>query len=71
LTVGMDLLLAARQKLLIVSGVHKREILKQTLLGAVTPQVPSSYLQQAENVTVIVDEAAADEELITKFHLVR
>jgi len=71
LTVGMDLLLAARQKILIVSGAHKREILRQTLLGPVTPQVPSSYLQQAENVTVIVDEAAADEELITKFHLGR
>ena len=71
LTAGMDLLLGAHQKLLIVSGAHKREILKQTLLGPVTPQVPSSYLQQAENVTVIVDEAAADEELITKFHLGR
>ena len=59
LTIGMDLLLAARQKLLIVSGAGKREILHQSLYGAVTPDVPASYLQQAANVTVIADEAAA------------
>jgi glucosamine-6-phosphate deaminase len=59
LTIGMDLLLAARQKLLIVSGAHKREILQQSLYGAVSPEVPASYLQQADNVTVIADEAAA------------
>lgn len=59
LTIGMDLLLAARQKLLIVSGAHKREILHQSLYGPVSPDVPASYLQQAANVTVFADEAAA------------
>lgn len=59
LTIGMDLLLAARQKLLIVSGAHKREILQQSLYGPLTPEVPASYLQQAAHVTVIADEAAA------------
>ena len=58
LTIGMDLLLAARQKLLIVGGAHKREILHQSLYGPLTPEVPASYLQQAANVTVIADEAA-------------
>jgi len=58
LTIGMDLLLAAKQKLLIVAGAHKREILQQSLHGPVTPEVPASYLQQAANVTVIADEAA-------------
>lgn len=58
LTIGMDLLLAARQKLLIVAGAHKREILQQSLHGPLTPEVPASYLQQAANVTVIADEAA-------------
>lgn len=58
LTIGMDLLLAARQKLLIVSGAHKREILQQSLYGPLTPEVPASYLQQATHVTVIADEAA-------------
>lgn len=58
LTIGMDLLLAARQKLLIVAGAHKREILHQSLYGPLTPEVPASYLQQATNVTVMADEAA-------------
>ena len=59
LTIGMDLLLAARQKLLVVSGAHKRDILHQSLYGPLSPDVPASYLQQAANVTIIVDEAAA------------
>lgn len=58
LTIGMDLLLAAKQKLLIVSGAHKREILHQSLHGPLTPEIPASYLQQAANVTVIADAAA-------------
>lgn len=58
ITAGMDLLLAARQKLLIVSGESKQQILYKTLQGPVTPEVPASYLQQAEGVTVLVDEAA-------------
>lgn len=58
LTIGMDLLLAAKQKLLIVAGPHKRDILHQSLHGQLTPEVPASYLQQAANVTVIADAAA-------------
>lgn len=59
LTIGMDLLLAAKQKLLIVSGAHKQAILQQSLHGPLTPEVPASYLQQTANVTVIADAAAS------------
>ncbi len=58
MTVGMDLLLAARQKLLIVSGAQKQGILHASLYGPVSPAVPASYLQEAANVTVIADAAA-------------
>jgi glucosamine-6-phosphate deaminase len=58
LTAGMRQLLAARHIVLIVSGAHKRDILRQALEGPVTPDVPASWLQQAPNVTVIADEAA-------------
>jgi glucosamine-6-phosphate deaminase len=58
ITAGMDVLLAARQTLLLVSGEHKREILHRTVAGPVTPQVPASYLQGAADVTVIADRAA-------------
>ena len=58
LTCGMDLLLAARQTLLLVSGIHKYRILHQTVEGPQTPEVPASYLQLASNVTVLADRAA-------------
>jgi glucosamine-6-phosphate deaminase len=58
LTAGMDLLLAAKQILLLVTGAHKQTILQKTLYGAVTPSVPSSYLQRVKHVTVLADKAA-------------
>lgn len=58
LTCGMDLLLAARQTLLVVSGAHKQAILHQTIEGPMIPQVPASYLRLAANVTVLADQAA-------------
>lgn len=58
LTAGMDLLLAARQTLLMVSGEHKREILARTVRGPATPDVPSSILQRAAKVVVLADRAA-------------
>ncbi len=58
ITAGMVHLLAAKQILLIVSGAHKRDILARALNGPMTPDVPASYLQQAQNVTIIADRAA-------------
>jgi glucosamine-6-phosphate deaminase len=58
LTCGMDLLLAARQTVLIVSGAHKRAILRRTVAPPPTPEVPASFLQQAAGVTVVADRAA-------------
>ena len=58
LTCGMDLLLAARRTLVVVSGTHKHEILHRTIEGPQTPEVPASFLQTASNVTVLADRAA-------------
>jgi glucosamine-6-phosphate deaminase len=58
LTCGMDLLLAARRTLLVVSGTHKRDILHRTIEGPQTPDVPASYLHSASNVTILADQAA-------------
>jgi glucosamine-6-phosphate deaminase len=59
LTAGMRVLLAARQTLLLVSGSHKRDILRQAIEGAQTPLVPASFLQRAPAVTVVADREAA------------
>jgi glucosamine-6-phosphate deaminase len=58
MTAGMAQLLRARQTLLVVSGAHKREILHRTIAGPLTPAVPSSYLRQAANVTILADRVA-------------
>jgi glucosamine-6-phosphate deaminase len=54
----MDLLLAARLIVLVVSGEHKREVLQRALDGPMTPDVPASYLQAAPAVRVVADRAA-------------
>ena len=57
-TAGMSRLLSAKQVLLVVSGAHKSDILHRTVSGPPTPDVPSSLLQQAPDVTVLADRAA-------------
>jgi glucosamine-6-phosphate deaminase len=58
ITCGMKQLLAAKQTLLVVSGARKVGILKATMEGPITPEVPASLLRTAKNVTVIADRAA-------------
>ncbi len=65
LTAGMAVLLAARQTLLLVAGAHKREILRRAVVGPISPEVPASYLQQAQGVTVLADVAAWPGETVT------
>ena len=60
LTAGMDILLAAKKILLLVSGVHKHDILQKTLEEPITPEVPASYLRNSRDVTVLVDRAAKE-----------
>lgn len=60
ITCGMDLLLAARKTLLVVSGAHKRAILQRAIHGPVTPEVPASFLQNAADVTVLADAEAVE-----------
>jgi glucosamine-6-phosphate deaminase len=57
-TLGLASLLAARRILLLVSGEAKRGIVHRAIEGAIGPEVPASFLQEAPDVTVIVDRAA-------------
>ena len=57
ITAGMNLILSARQTVLLVSGAHKRGILRRTLEGQQTPDLPASLLRRT-NLTVMADEAA-------------
>jgi glucosamine-6-phosphate deaminase len=59
ITAGMRVILSARQTFLLASGAHKRNILRRALTGPVTPDVPASYLQTIDGVSVYADRAAA------------
>lgn len=59
LTAGMNVILGAKHIVLVVSGKHKHEILRRSLQGPITPQLPASYLQKG-HVTVIADRDAWD-----------
>ncbi len=55
-TMGMGAIMSAKKILLIANGENKKEILKQSFYGPVTPRVPASILQLHPDVTVIYSE---------------
>ena len=57
LTAGMNVIMQARHIVLVVSGAHKQDILARTMHGPVTPDIPSSFLQLAPNVTILADRS--------------
>ena len=57
-TVGMKTIMQARRIVVVVSGGSKAGIVKEALLGPITPQVPASILQLHKHVTLVADEAA-------------
>ena len=52
LTMGVGTILKA-QRILLIAGADKGEIVQRALRGKVTPQVPASVLQLHRDVTVI------------------
>jgi len=59
-TIGMAGLLRSRMTLLVASGASKREIVRRSLLGPVTAEVPASHLRASADLRVLVDRAAWD-----------
>ncbi|MBO6524662.1 MAG: glucosamine-6-phosphate deaminase [Balneolaceae bacterium] len=59
ITMGVGTILNAKKLLLMAWGEGKADIIKETVEGSITHQVPATYLQKHENAQVIVDKAAA------------
>jgi galactosamine-6-phosphate isomerase len=59
LTLGMNDVLTARRGLLLVSGAHKREILRAMLTAPPSPRLPASLLRRRDAFTCLCDRAAA------------
>jgi glucosamine-6-phosphate deaminase len=57
-TMGIGTIMKARMILLVANGKGKAEIIRDAMLGPVTPRVPASVLQLHPNVVVIVDDEA-------------
>ena len=58
-TLGMASILGAREVVLLVSGVAKREPLRKLLDGPVTLEVPASILRRHPRCTILADRAAS------------
>ncbi len=61
ITMGIGTIMNSKRIMLLASGKAKAEVIKETILGKVTPQVPASILQFHKDVTMILDEEAAEE----------
>ncbi|MFS0862136.1 glucosamine-6-phosphate deaminase [Fredinandcohnia sp. 179-A 10B2 NHS] len=60
ITMGIKTIMMCRKIVLLAKGKHKAEIVKKALLGPVTTEVPASILQLHPNITVILDQEAAE-----------
>ena len=58
LTAGMDVILAARRSLLIVSGARKRDVLRRLVVDAPSDDLPASHLRGIAGAVLLADSAA-------------
>ena len=61
ITMGISTVKSAKRIVLLAWGGDKAEILRETIEGEISAQVPASYLQMHGNTTFILDQGAAAE----------
>ncbi|TDN38708.1 glucosamine-6-phosphate deaminase [Hymenobacter sp. UV11] len=61
LTMGVGTIMKARKIILLAWGEGKAKILKETVEGSISDEIPASFLQQHPQVQVVVDQWAASE----------
>ena len=61
ITMGIGTVKKAKRIVLLGWGANKADILKKTIEGEITSQVPATYLQEHPNTSFILDEGAASE----------
>ncbi|MEI7836765.1 MAG: glucosamine-6-phosphate deaminase [Planctomycetota bacterium] len=59
ITMGVATILEARQIVLLAFGENKSAVLSQAIEGPITESVPASFLQQHDNIRILLDGAAA------------
>ncbi|GAL64282.1 glucosamine-6-phosphate deaminase [Algibacter lectus] len=58
---GVGTVRSAKRIVLLGWGLNKASILKETIEGEITGQVPATYLQEHDNTTFVLDQGAAAE----------
>ena len=61
ITMGIGNVRVAKRIVLLAWGISKAEILKKTIEGDITSQVPATYLQDHKNTTFVLDKDASTE----------
>jgi glucosamine-6-phosphate deaminase len=61
ITMGIRTIMEARTVYLLAWGQHKAPVVRLAVEGQITPNIPSSFLQNHANVKFFIDEAAAEE----------
>lgn len=61
ITMGIGTVRSAKRIVLLGWGISKAEILKQTIEGDISSQVPATYLQEHNNTTFVLDSDASSE----------
>ena len=61
ITMGIGTVLSAKRIVLLAWGANKSKILKKTIEGEITSEVPATYLQNHNNTTFVLDDDASSE----------
>lgn len=61
ITMGIGTVLSAKRIILLAWGINKSDIVKETIEGQISANVPATYLQQHQNTTFILDKEASAE----------
>jgi glucosamine-6-phosphate deaminase len=67
-TMGIKDIMKAKEIILLATGIHKADVVKQMIEGPVTERVPASILQLHNNVTIYLDPYAAS---LLDIHLIQ
>lgn len=61
ITMGIGTVRKAKRIVLLAWGVNKAEIIKKTIEGEITSNVPATYIQEHKNTTFILDKGASSD----------
>jgi glucosamine-6-phosphate deaminase len=60
-TMGVGTIMNAKRAILMAWGEGKAPVIRKTIEGEISDQIPATYLQKHQNVSIVLDKAAAAE----------